>query len=246
MRILLLEDDARLGPWLKKNLTDDGNITDLFSDGIRAELAIKKINYEILIIDRMTPGIDGLSLVKKIRSEGNNIPVIFLTALNEIENRLEGFEAGADDYLAKPFSFSELLARIEVLVRRTNPEVKETSLKVGSLIMNLLTRQVHRNGIEIELQPREFRLLEFLMRRSNQVVTRTMLLEGVWEYHFDPQTNVITLNFDLRNGGEKTKVIATYHPIDSNTMAVCIVEVRNRHPPTLEYGNMYRVQTKLS
>ena len=142
MRILLLEDDARLGPWLKKNLTDDGNITDLFSDGIRAELAIKKINYEILIIDRMTPGIDGLSLVKKIRSEGNNIPVIFLTALNEIENRLEGFEAGADDYLAKPFSFDELVSRINAISKRSinKKELNIETIKSGDIELDLIKR----------------------------------------------------------------------------------------------------------
>jgi two-component system OmpR family response regulator len=152
------------------------------------------LKFDVIIIDRMLPKLDGLSLIKKIRDQKIDTPILILSALGEVDEKVLGLKAGADDYLAKPFSFSELLARIEVLVRRTNPEVKETSIKVGSLIMNLLTRQVHRNGIEIELQPREFRLLEFLMRRSNQVVTRTMLLEGVWEYHFDPQTNVIDVH----------------------------------------------------
>jgi two-component system OmpR family response regulator len=136
---------------------------------------------------------------------------LILSALGEADEKVLGLKAGADDYLAKPFSFSELLARIEVLNRRTNPEVKETFLKVGSLSMNLLTRQVHRQGIEIDLQPREFRLLEFLMKRSNQVVTRTMLLEGVWEYHFDPQTNVIDVHISrLRSKIDK--------PFDSKEM----------------------------
>ena len=160
-------------------------------EGMELSLTLK---FDVIIIDRMLPKLDGLSLIKKIRDQKINTPILILSALGEVDEKVLGLKAGADDYLAKPFSFSELLARIEVLVRRTNPEVKETSIKVGSLIMNLLTRQVHRNGIEIELQPREFRLLEFLMRRSNQVVTRTMLLEGVWEYHFDPQTNVIDVH----------------------------------------------------
>ena len=142
----------------------------------------------------MMPIKDGFTLAKEIRNTDKQIPIIFLTAKSLKEDKIEGFQSGADDYLAKPFSFSELLARIEVLHRRTNPEVKETSIKVGSLSMNLLTRQVYRQGVEIDLQPREFRLLEFLMKRSNQVVTRTMLLEGVWEYHFDPQTNVIDVH----------------------------------------------------
>ena len=160
-------------------------------EGMELSLALR---FDVIIIDRMLPKLDGLSLIKKIRDQKIDTPILILSALGEVDEKVLGLKAGADDYLAKPFSFSELLARIEVLVRRTNPEVKETSIKVGSLIMNLLTRQVHRNGIEIELQPREFRLLEFLMRRSNQVVTRTMLLEGVWEYHFDPQTNVIDVH----------------------------------------------------
>ena len=142
----------------------------------------------------MLPKIDGLSLIKAIRNENIDTPILILSALGEVDEKVLGLKAGADDYLAKPFSFSELLARIEVLHRRSNPDIKETVLNVGSLSMNLLTRKVHREGIEIELQPREFRLLEFLMRRSNQVVTRTMLLEGVWEYHFDPQTNVIDVH----------------------------------------------------
>ena len=147
-----------------------------------------------MVIDRMLPKIDGLSLIKEIRNENIDTPILILSALGEVDEKVLGLKAGADDYLAKPFSFSELLARIEVLHRRSNPDIKETILNVGSLSMNLLTRKVHREGIEIELQPREFRLLEFLMRRSNQVVTRTMLLEGVWEYHFDPQTNVIDVH----------------------------------------------------
>lgn len=194
MHILLIEDDINAASYVIKGLKESGHVVDHASDGEEGMELSLTLKFDVIIIDRMLPKLDGLSLIKKIRDQKINTPILILSALGEVDEKVLGLKAGADDYLAKPFSFSELLARIEVLVRRTNPEVKETSLKVGSLIMNLLTRQVHRNGIEIELQPREFRLLEFLMRRSNQVVTRTMLLEGVWEYHFDPQTNVIDVH----------------------------------------------------
>ena len=194
MHILLIEDDINAASYVIKGLKESGHVVDHASDGEEGMELSLTLKFDVIIIDRMLPKLDGLSLIKKIRDKKINTPILILSALGEVDEKVLGLKAGADDYLAKPFSFSELLARIEVLVRRTNPEVKETSLKVGSLIMNLLTRQVHRNGIEIELQPREFRLLEFLMRRSNQVVTRTMLLEGVWEYHFDPQTNVIDVH----------------------------------------------------
>ena len=194
MHILLIEDDINAASYVIKGLKESGHVVDHASDGEEGMELSLTLKFDVIIIDRMLPNLDGLSLIKKIRDKKINTPILILSALGEVDEKVLGLKAGADDYLAKPFSFSELLARIEVLVRRTNPEVKETSLKVGSLIMNLLTRQVHRNGIEIELQPREFRLLEFLMRRSNQVVTRTMLLEGVWEYHFDPQTNVIDVH----------------------------------------------------
>ncbi|MGB0541710.1 MAG: response regulator transcription factor [Hyphomicrobiales bacterium] len=194
MHILLIEDDINAASYVIKGLKESGHVVDHASDGEEGMELSLTLKFDVIIIDRMLPKLDGLSLIKKIRDQKINTPILILSALGEVDEKVLGLKAGADDYLAKPFSFSELLARIEVLVRRTNPEVKETSIKVGSLIMNLLTRQVHRNGIEIELQPREFRLLEFLMRRSNQVVTRTMLLEGVWEYHFDPQTNVIDVH----------------------------------------------------
>lgn len=194
MHILLIEDDINAASYVIKGLKESGHVVDHASDGEEGMELSLTLKFDVIIIDRMLPKLDGLSLIKKIRDQKINTPILILSALGEVDEKVLGLKAGADDYLAKPFSFSELLARIEVLVRRTNPEIKETSIKVGSLIMNLLARQVHRNGIEIELQPREFRLLEFLMRRSNQVVTRTMLLEGVWEYHFDPQTNVIDVH----------------------------------------------------
>lgn len=194
MHILLIEDDINAASYVIKGLKESGHVVDHASDGEEGMELSLALRFDVIIIDRMLPKLDGLSLIKKIRDQKIDTPILILSALGEVDEKVLGLKAGADDYLAKPFSFSELLARIEVLVRRTNPEVKDTSIKVGSLIMNLLTRQVHRNGVEIELQPREFRLLEFLMRRSNQVVTRTMLLEGVWEYHFDPQTNVIDVH----------------------------------------------------
>ncbi|MDA9623600.1 response regulator transcription factor [Rhodobiaceae bacterium] len=194
MHILLIEDDFNAAQYVVKGLKESGHVVDHASDGEKGLDIALSSNFDVIVIDRMLPKIDGISLIKKLRSERINIPILILSALGEVEEKVVGLKAGADDYLAKPFSFSELLARIEVLHRRTNPDSKETFLKVGNLSMNLLTREVHRSNIKIDLQPREFRLLEFLMRRSNQVVTRTMLLEGVWEYHFDPQTNVIDVH----------------------------------------------------
>ena len=194
MHILLIEDDINAASYVTKGLKESGHVVDHASDGEEGEQSALTLKFDVIVVDRMLPKLDGLSLINKIRKEDTDTPILILSALGEVDEKVLGLKAGADDYLAKPFSFSELLARIEVLHRRTNPEVKETSIKVGSLSMNLLTRQVYRQGVEIDLQPREFRLLEFLMKRSNQVVTRTMLLEGVWEYHFDPQTNVIDVH----------------------------------------------------
>ena len=194
MHILLIEDDINAASYVIKGLKESGHVVDHAPDGEEGVQLALTLKFDVIVVDRMLPKLDGLSLINKIRTENIDTPILILSALGEVDEKVLGLKAGADDYLAKPFSFSELLARIEVLNRRTNPEIKETSLKVGSLSMNLLTRQVHRQGIEIDLQPREFRLLEFLMKRSNQVVTRTMLLEGVWEYHFDPQTNVIDVH----------------------------------------------------
>jgi len=194
MHILLIEDDMNAARYVTKGLKESGHIVDHASDGdIGLDIALSS-NFDVMVVDRMLPKLDGLSLILKLREENINTPILILSALGEVDEKVIGLKAGADDYLAKPFSFSELLARIEVLHRRTNPDTKETTLKVGNLSMNLLTREVHRSNTKIDLQPREFRILEFLMRRSNQVVTRTMLLEGVWEYHFDPQTNVIDVH----------------------------------------------------
>lgn len=194
MHILLIEDDKDAAAYLIKGLKESGHVTDHASDGEEGLNMALDSNFDVLIVDRMLPKIEGLALVQELRKEGNDTPILVLSALGEVDERVKGLKFGADDYLSKPFSFSELLARIEALSRRTQPESSSTSLEVGDLSIDLLSREVHREGQKIELQPREYRLLEFLMRRPNQVVTRTMLLEGVWEYHFDPQTNVIDVH----------------------------------------------------
>ncbi len=194
MHILLIEDDKDAAAYLIKGLKESGHVTDHASDGEEGLNMALDSNFDVLIVDRMLPKIDGLTLIQELRKEGNDTPILILSALGEVDERVKGLKFGADDYLSKPFSFSELLARIEALSRRTQPESSSTSLEVGDLSIDLLSREVHREGQKIELQPREYRLLEFLMRRPNQVVTRTMLLEGVWEYHFDPQTNVIDVH----------------------------------------------------
>ncbi|MBV45451.1 MAG: DNA-binding response regulator [Rhodobiaceae bacterium] len=194
MHILLIEDDKDAAAYLIKGLKESGHVTDHASDGEEGLNMALDSNFDVLIVDRMLPKIEGLTLIQELRKEGNDTPILILSALGEVDERVKGLKFGADDYLSKPFSFSELLARIEALNRRTQPESSSTSLEVGDLSIDLLSREVFREGQKIELQPREYRLLEFLMRRPNQVVTRTMLLEGVWEYHFDPQTNVIDVH----------------------------------------------------
>ena len=206
MRILLLEDDVKLGPWLKSNLKKMGNVTDLFSDGVQAEMAIKKINYEILIIDRMIPGIDGLSLVKKIRNEGYNTPVIFLSALNELENRLEGFEAGGDDYLAKPFSLEELVSRVNAISKRSSQlkTVNIDKIQSGDIEIDLIKRIWLRQKTKIDLNNKEMALLEYFIRFEGQKITKTMLLELVWGISFDPTTSIIETHISrLRSKIEK-------------------------------------------
>ena len=194
MHILLIEDDNDAASYLIKGLKESGHVIDRASDGEEGLFMALDSNFDILIVDRMLPKLDGLSLIKKVREDQNDTPILILSALGEVDERVKGLKHGADDYLAKPFSFSELLARLEALNRRNLPDSSSSLLEVGDLKLNLLSRRVEREGEEIDLQPREFKLLEFLMRRPNQVVTRTMLLEGVWEYHFDPQTNVIDVH----------------------------------------------------
>ncbi|MCD6580759.1 MAG: response regulator transcription factor [Desulfuromusa sp.] len=195
MRILLIEDDNDTAAYVAKGLDECGHTVHLADDGRDGLFMALDQSYDVFIIDRMLPGLDGLAIIRAVRASDNTTPVLILSALGEVDARVEGLRAGGDDYLTKPFAFSELLARLEALVRRTATENEQiTSLKVGDLEMDLLSRIVKRNGLTIDLQPREFRLLEFLMRYSGQVVTRTMLLESVWDYNFDPQTNVIDVH----------------------------------------------------
>ena len=194
MRILVVEDDLEAQRYLVQGLKDSGHVVDDAADGdLGLSLALSR-PYDVAIIDRMLPKVDGLKLVEEIREHGNVTPVLFLSALSEVDDRVKGLKAGGDDYLTKPYAFVELLARIDALMRRRHPAAVKTRLQVGDLELDLLTRTAKRGTTAIELQPREFRLLEYLMRHAGQVVTRTMLLESVWEYHFDPQTNVIDVH----------------------------------------------------
>jgi two-component system OmpR family response regulator len=194
MRILVIEDDLEAAAYVVKGLRESGHIVDHAADGDEGLNLALSGSFDVLIVDRMLPKRDGLSVVSTLRQESIRTPALFLSALGEVDDRIMGLKAGGDDYLTKPYAFAELLARIEVLVRRSNPEQVRTRLQVGDLEVDLLARKVSRNGQEIDLQPREFRLLEYLMKHAGQVVTRTMLLENVWEYHFDPQTNVIDVH----------------------------------------------------
>ncbi|MFT5484415.1 MAG: two-component system OmpR family response regulator [Halieaceae bacterium] len=196
MRILLIEDDQKVGAFIVTSLTAADHEVQHSGDGSQGlELALSD-EFDVLIVDRMLPGLDGLSIIKSLRAASVQTPVLILSALSEVDDRVDGLRAGGDDYLSKPFSVDELLARVEALLRRqlSRPEAPVTSLVVGKLTMNLLTQQVYRAEIKMVLQPREYKLLEYLMRNSGTVVTRAMLLEHVWGYHFDPQTNVIDVH----------------------------------------------------
>jgi len=194
MKILLIEDDREAALYLIQALDEAGHVTHHASDGETGFAMASSMDYDVLIVDRMLPRRDGISIVESLRAEGNQTPVLFLSALGEVDDRVQGLRAGGDDYLAKPYAFSELLARIEVLARRSNPAEAASFYKVGDLSLDRLSRNVERAGKKIILQPREYRLLEYLMKHAGQVVTRTMLLENVWDYHFDPQTNVIDVH----------------------------------------------------
>ncbi len=194
MHILIVEDDAEAAEAMCRGLGEAGHACRTANDGAQGLDAAREGGFDVMVVDRMMPRMDGLSLVETLRREGDQTPVLFLSALGEIEDRVAGLKAGGDDYLVKPYAFPELIARVEALARRRETGSVHTVLKVGELEMDLIARTVRRAGREIDLQPREFQLLEFLMRHAGQSITRTMLLEKVWEYHFDPQTNVIDVH----------------------------------------------------
>ncbi len=194
MRILIIEDDREAASYLTKALRESGHVPDHAADGETGLHMASTQAYDVLVVDRMLPQRDGLSVVSSLREKGNSTPILILSALGQVDDRVTGLRAGGDDYLTKPYAFSELLARVEILGRRRGTKDVETVYRVGDLELDRLSHEVRRAGKTITLQPREFRLLEYLMKHAGQVVTRTMLLENVWDYHFDPQTNVIDVH----------------------------------------------------
>ena len=195
MRLLIVEDDAEAAAYLVKAFREAGHVADHAADGLQGYAMAEGGGYDVLVVDRMLPRLDGLSLIRSLREQNDATPALILSALAQVDDRVKGLRAGGDDYLPKPYAFSELLARVEVLSRRrAAPASEPTTYRVGDLVLDRLAHRVMRGDSEIPLQPREFRLLEYLMKHAGQVVTRTMLLENVWDYHFDPQTNVIDVH----------------------------------------------------
>jgi two-component system OmpR family response regulator len=213
MKILIIEDDTQTRDYVVAGLREAGHTVDAAKDGYEGLFLSQEVSYDLLIVDRMLPGLDGLSLVKKLRNTGSSVPVLFLTTMCGIDDRVEGLNAGADDYLVKPFAFSELDARVNALLRRPRETVEQRVLKVSGVEIDLMKRLVKRDGLLIDLQPTEFRLLEYLVRHAGQVVTRTMLLENIWDFHFDPKTNIVETHVSrLRsklNLGDKPDLIQT-------------------------------------
>jgi two-component system, OmpR family, response regulator len=208
MKILLVEDNERVARFVVKGMTEAGHTTDHATEGRDGLYMAASERYDVIIMDRMLPGgIDGLAIIETLRKTGNRTPILILSALADVDERIRGLRSGGDDYLTKPFAFAELLARLDALARRAVSAAAEPTLQVGDLRMDLLSRRVTRGARTITLQPREFKLLEYLMRHANQVVTRTMLLEAVWDYNFDPQTNVVDVHISklrqkIENGEE--------------------------------------------
>ena len=201
MRVLVVEDDPEVAAYLVKGLKEQGHNVDEAADGKNGLFLANSEDYDVMIIDRMLPALDGLTIVKSVRAAGKTTPMLILSALGDVDDRVEGLRAGGDDYLTKPFAFSELLARLDALLRRTRQSpAAETTLRVADLELDQLTRIVKRGGKITDLQPREYRLLEYLMHNAGRVVTRTMLLERVWDYYFDPQTNVIDVHISRLRG----------------------------------------------
>lgn len=213
MKILIIEDDRETRAYVYMGLKEAGHSVDSAQDGYEGLLLAKEGTYDLLVVDRMLPDLDGLTLVKTLRAARNQVPVLFLTTMCGIDDRVEGLNAGADDYLVKPFAFTELVARVNALLRRPRETQDQKVLQVPGLEIDLLKRVVRRDGQIIELQPTEFRLLEYLVRHAGQVVTRTMLLENVWDFHFDPKTNIVETHISrLRsklNAGSKADLIQT-------------------------------------
>jgi two-component system OmpR family response regulator len=195
MKILIVEDNERVAGFLKKGLSEAGHTTDHAGNGRDGMFLAASEPYDAIVMDRMLPGgIDGLAIIEALRKTGNKVPILILSALSDVDDRIRGLKSGGDDYLVKPFAFGELLARLDALLRRSQDARAETTLTLDDLAMDLLSHKVTRAGKAVVLQPREFKLLEYLMRHANQVVTRTMLLENVWDYNFDPQTNVVDVH----------------------------------------------------
>ena len=215
MRILLVEDDKDVAEFVIKGLREAGHLAEHANNGRDGLFLAASESFDAIILDRMLPGgVDGLRLLETLRGQNNQTPVLFLSAMAQVDDRVRGLKAGGDDYLTKPFAFAELLARVEALTRRGKGDGPATKITVADLELDLLSRSVKRAGQKVDLQPREFRLLEFLMRHAGQVVTRTMLLEGVWDYHFDPQTNVIDVHVSrLRQKVDKPFATPLIHTV---------------------------------
>ena len=216
MRILMIEDDKTAADYAAKGLSESGHICDVLADGSDGLFQATRETYDVIVVDRMLPGLDGLSMVRALRAAGVKTPVLFLTALGGIDDRVEGLEAGGDDYLTKPFAFAELLARLNALARRPPVQVVKTALVVADLELDLMTHVARRAGQVINLLPKEFTLLEVLMRNEGRVVTRTMLLERVWDFHFDPKTSVVETHISrLRAKIDKPFAVALLHTVKS-------------------------------
>jgi two-component system OmpR family response regulator len=211
MRVLLIEDDKEAAEFILRGLQEAGHQVEHCAEGTTGLFQAAEQEFDAIIVDRMLPKLDGLTIIQTLRASGNTTPILILSALHQVDERVKGLKAGGDDYLVKPFAFTELMARMEVLLRRQRPVNDQTLLQVEDLTMNFRNRKVTRGGKEIPLQNREFLLLEYLMRHAGQVVTRTMLLEHVWDFHFDPQTNVIDVQVSrlrqkIDKGFEKTLI----------------------------------------
>ena len=213
MKILLIEDDRETADYVMQGLTEAGHNVMVAADGRDGLFRAAGESWDLLIVDRMLPGIDGLAIVKTLRSGSIETPILFLTTLGGIDDRVAGLNAGGDDYLIKPFAYAELVARVAALGRRPRTQIAATTLRVADLELDLLARTVRRGGQEVAVQPREFRLLEYLMRHAGQVVTRTMLLESVWDFHFDPRTNIVETHISRLRGkvdkGHRDELIHT-------------------------------------